>query len=97
MKWRVGDQIRCIRRPGQDKKGLPLQVPVVGRVYTVTAFYQAPYGTGVKLEGLDPSPYNGYLLHVKSGPWGKGIYFEIYLPEFAAFDEGLKRVEEMLK
>lgn len=58
----VGDVVECIKAAGRDKLGLPLHVPTVGNLYTVTSIYLAPYGVGCTLEGMDHEPYKGYFL-----------------------------------
>lgn len=60
----VGDAVMAIKMPGVDTVGNPVQRPVFGQTYTVTAIYRMRYGLGCRLAGLDPRPYNGYLLFV---------------------------------
>lgn len=61
----VGDEVVCTRPAGCDDAMRPAVRPVLGEVYTVGGIYKSFYGLGVQLEGLDPSPYMGYLLFVK--------------------------------
>lgn len=61
---KAGDKVVAIMVAGRDRHGLPLQVPVIGQPYTITEVYAGLYGLGCNLEGLDPWPYQGYLLRV---------------------------------
>jgi len=57
-----GDSVVCI---GEAGKYCLNDRPVVGEVYTVTSTYEMFYGTGCTLEGMDPFPFDGYLLNVE--------------------------------
>lgn len=67
VKFKPGDIVTPIRPPAHDKVGQPWQRPRQGEVYTITATYRMKYGIGCQLEGMNPSPYKGYLLYVRPG------------------------------
>jgi hypothetical protein len=57
-----GDKVICVLPPAVSVGGLPLQRPSLGKTYTAADTYVAKYGIGIKLEELDPFPYEGYVL-----------------------------------
>lgn len=69
-----GAWVVAIRDGEGDPSGLPVERPKRGRIYRVERVYSAPYGHGVQLAGLDPSPYAGYFLRRK-GRLGTKHYF----------------------
>lgn len=64
MNIRPGDVVVCIKKPGQDPKGRPVEIPVVKKTYRVVHVYRECYGLGVSLAGMNPHPYQGYFLFV---------------------------------
>jgi hypothetical protein len=85
---RVGDAVVAIRNGGHDSDGLPFQRPIAGNVYRITSVYQMRYGLGCTLRGMDPFPYRGYFLYVRSGS-KKGWYFERLAPAEPSWTETL--------
>lgn len=69
-----GRYVVAIRDGEGDPTGLPAERPKRGHIYRVERVYAAPYGHGVQLAGLDPSPYAGYFLRRK-GRLGTKHYF----------------------
>lgn len=64
---RKGDVVEAIRDGGVDRNYLPEIIPEKSKLYRVTSVYDAKYGLGCTLKGLDPRPYKGYLLFVLPG------------------------------
>lgn len=69
----VGDVVEAVMKGGRDKRGFPIQCPMVGRVYRVKSIYEMDYGLGCTLHGMDPSPFKGYLLFVIDGFQRRGF------------------------
>lgn len=63
----VGDVVEATMEGGRDRRGLPIQVPMIGRIYRIKSIYEMKYGLGCTLHGMDASPYKGYLLFVIDG------------------------------
>lgn len=59
----VGDEVICI----QTQKMPPnrIDLPKLGKTYTVTGIYSMPYGLGCNLQGMSATPYRGYFLKVE--------------------------------
>lgn len=70
-----GDVVVATRDGGHDRAGLPQERPIAGRAYRVLGTYDARYGLGCRLEGLDPHPYMGYFLFVAGKGRNSGWYF----------------------
>lgn len=81
-----GDTVVALLTGGRSDDGLPFVVPVAGEVYTITSVYEAKYGLGCTLEGLDPYPFKGFFLAVRPGirmagrPIPGGWYFQKLQP-----------------
>ena len=65
----------AVKDGAHDQYGLPLQRPVAGAQYKVTGTYEMPYGLGCTLEGMNPWPYRGYILHKRSKKNPDGIWY----------------------
>jgi hypothetical protein len=60
---RTGDMVIALRDGDRDPSThLPRVIPRKGGVYRVTDIYPMWYGLGCQLEGMDPSPFRGYIL-----------------------------------
>lgn len=93
-----GDVVEAIREGGRDSRGLPRQVPMIGRVYRVTSVYEMAYGLGCTLQGMNATPYNGYLLYVIAGYRRRGFQPESgWYFRKAAADEGFQELMEIIK
>lgn len=72
-----GSVVIAILDGGHDASGLPVQRPRAGEQYKVIDTYEMPYGLGCTLEGMEPAPYRGYILHRRSKKNPDGVwYFE---------------------
>lgn len=92
----VGDRVVAVKDPGLDELGQPWSRPTKGKIYVITGIYQARYGLGCTLKGLDPSPFRGYLLHVRK-PWRRdmeaGWYFRKVEPADEEFTAWIKKIK----
>lgn len=84
----VGDKVVAVKEP--------IMRPHVGKIYTITSIYRANYGLGCTLEGLDPSPFRGYLLHVRK-PWRRGMEEGWYFRKVEAADEDFTAMIKRIK
>lgn len=88
-----GSVVVALKKGGRDIYGRPAQVPEPGKRYTVIETYEMGYGLGCTLEGMDPSPYRGYVLFRAKGkkqPGGKVARDGTWL--FAEVDEEAERL-----
>jgi hypothetical protein len=69
----IGDVVEAVVEGGRDRRGLPIQIPMVGRIYRIKSIYEMAYGLGCTLHGMDPSPFQGYLLFVIDGYKRRGF------------------------
>lgn len=57
-----GDTVLCVLPPAVSASDQPAERPRLMETYVVASVYSASYGTGCTLEGLNPFPYEGYVL-----------------------------------
>lgn len=62
----VGDTVVCVLPPAVSASGQPAERPKLGEQYVVLTTYPASYGIGCTLEGLNPFPYEGYVLYAEA-------------------------------
>ena len=89
MVIKPGDVVVAVRDGGQDRQGRPggRNLPRKGKLYRVTSLYLMPYGVGVTLKGMDPTPYRGYFYN-REGV----IYFRKVKKADSGFNDFLKKM-----